>query len=163
MRPQIDTCEELLRPLRSLLGLKQVSLHWANQTNDSLPAAAAGLLSELVHRGECRSCDLAQHRVVDASVVSRQVAQLESSGLIARRPDPDDRRVSLLHATQEGERALADLERRKSQWLSHALREWDDHEVRQLANLLQSASSDLREAAQELMDHPGQATEEGAR
>lgn len=163
MEPRAETCGELLRPLRALLGLKQVALQWANQNNDLLPPAAAGLLSELVHHGECRASELAQHRVVDASVVSRQVAQLESAGLITRTPAPDDRRVSLLRATPRGEQALDQLERQKSEWLRHALRGWEDREVRQLADLLQTASSDLREAAHELQDHSEHTSEEGTR
>ncbi len=52
-------------------------------------------------------------RVVDASVVSRQVSQLEHAGLITRRPDPADKRVSLLCATAEGELALSRVERQR--------------------------------------------------
>ncbi|QUH05510.1 MarR family transcriptional regulator [Saccharopolyspora erythraea] len=147
MGPTPELCSELLRPLRFLIGLKHVALQKGFQFNDEVPYAATGLLAELVHRGECRASDLAQHRVVDASVVSRQVHQLEQAGMITRRPDPDDRRVSLLRATADGERALAALERRKAEWLSRALSEWDDDAVRQLADLLSTAANDLHRAA----------------
>lgn len=144
MGPNIETCGELLRPLRALMGLKQVALQQA-QFSGRVPYAAAGLLTELVFRGECRSSDLAQHRVVDASVVSRQVGQLEHAGLITRRPDPADKRVSLLRATSDGEQAVAELEHRKAEWLREALSGWQDDEVRNLAQLLGTATSDIRQ------------------
>ncbi|GAA4865670.1 MarR family winged helix-turn-helix transcriptional regulator [Saccharopolyspora cebuensis] len=144
MGPTQETCSELLRPLRALMGLKQIALQRGHFTTDQVPYAAAGLLAELVFRGECRASDLAHHRVVDASVVSRQVGQLEQAGLITRRPDPADRRVSMLRATPKGEQAVAELERRKAEWLSEALVGWDDERVRELADLLGAAMDDVR-------------------
>lgn len=151
MGPNIETCGELLRPIRALMGLKQVAAQ-QGQFSGRVPYAAAGLLAELVFRGECRSSDLAQHRVVDASVVSRQVGQLEHAGLITRRPDPADKRVSLLRATPDGEDAVAELEQRKAEWLREALSGWQDDEVRNLAHLLATASSDIRQHAVEHAD-----------
>jgi DNA-binding MarR family transcriptional regulator len=143
MGPTAETCAELLQPLRALLGLKQVALQKRLEA-ENVPYAASGLLTELVHRGECRASDLAHHRIVDASVVSRQVGQLESAGLISRRPDPADKRVSLLRATTDGERAVSALEARKAEWIGEALRDWDDAEVHELARLLDSAMHDIR-------------------
>ncbi|MDI2032328.1 MarR family winged helix-turn-helix transcriptional regulator [Saccharopolyspora sp. TS4A08] len=144
MGPTPETCGELLRPLRALMGLKQVALQRGLQLSDQVPYAAAGLLTELVHRGESRVSDLAHHRIVDASVVSRQVNQLEQAELITRRPDPADRRVSLLRATADGEQVVTDLERKKQEWISEALVDWDDGKVRELARLLGDAMSDIR-------------------
>jgi DNA-binding MarR family transcriptional regulator len=144
MGPTPETCSELLGPLRAMLGLKQVAMQRGHFTTDQVPYAAAGLLTELVCRGECRASDLAHHRIVDASVVSRQVAQLEHAGLISRRPDPADKRVALLRATAAGERAVADLERKKVEWISEALATWDDAKVRELAQLLGEAMGDIR-------------------
>lgn len=143
MGPTPETCGELLRPLRALLGLKQAAFQRVTDV-DGVPYAASGLLTELVHRGECRASDLAHHRIVDASVVSRQVGQLEHAGLLARRPDPADRRVSLLRATAEGKRVVNELEQRKAEWIGEALANWDDADVRELARLLDGAMEDIR-------------------
>ncbi|KEI44593.1 hypothetical protein GU90_08765 [Saccharopolyspora rectivirgula] len=142
MGPKIETCEEFLRPFRALLGVKQAAVH--RHFSSEIPYAAGSLLAELVIRGECRASELAQHRVVDASVVSRQLSQLEQAGLITRRPDPADRRVSLLRATEAGERAVAELERRKAKVLQAALSDWKDDEVLELGKLLERAMSDIR-------------------
>ncbi|HZW47123.1 MAG TPA: MarR family winged helix-turn-helix transcriptional regulator [Microvirga sp.] len=46
--------------------------------------------------------DIAAHGVMHKSTVSRAVASLEQRGLIARRPNEDDRREELLELTEEG-------------------------------------------------------------
>jgi DNA-binding MarR family transcriptional regulator len=163
MGPTPETCGELLRPLRALMGLKQVALQRGLQLSDQVPYAAAGLLTELVHRGECRVSDLAHHRIVDASVVSRQVNQLEQAGLITRRPDPADKRVSLLRATADGEQVVTDLERKKQEWISEALVDWDDARVRDLARLLGDAMSDIRRHTIENGDLSDSGMREGTR
>lgn len=164
MGPTLETCGELLRPLRALMGLKQVALQRGYFGDQDIPYAAAGLLAELVFRGECRASDLAHHRIVDASVVSRQVGQLEQAGLISRRPDPADRRVSLLRATPEGEHAVAELERNKAQWIASALEGWEDAEVRELTRLLGEAMNDIRRhTIDEGICHADPATREGTR
>lgn len=159
MGPRPETCSALLRPLRTLLGIKHMATTRGHLLPDeSLPDAAAGLLGELVHNGESRASDLAAHRFVDASVVSRQVSQLEHAGLISRRPDPVDRRVSLLRATPEGEQLLAEMERRKAEWLSNALDDWDERDVRALAEMLRNAATDVRRAAQDEAENCGHRT-----
>lgn len=163
MGPTPETCGELLRPLRALMGLKQVVMQRGLQLSDQVPYAAAGLLTELVHRGECRVSDLAHHRIVDASVVSRQVNQLEQAGLITRRPDPADRRVSLLRATADGEQVVTDLERKKAEWIGEALVGWDDTKVRELARLLGDAMSDIRRHTIENGDLSDSGMREGTR
>ncbi len=142
MGPKIENCGELLHSLRMLLATKQFAMQ--NHFTDRIPYAASGLLTELVARGESRSSDLAHHRIVDASVISRQVAQLEQAGLLTRRPDPDDRRVSLLRATSEGEGVVRELEQNKAQWIRDALVHWDDDSVQELAGLMDAAMRDLR-------------------
>ncbi|GAB3287515.1 MarR family winged helix-turn-helix transcriptional regulator [Parasphingorhabdus pacifica] len=161
MGPNPETCGELIRPLRALLGLKQVMLQRAAAHLDPIPYAAAGLLGELVQCGESRASDLAQHRIVDASVVSRQVAQLEHAGFITRRQDPADRRVALLKATEEGEQVMEGIEKDRAGWLMRALRDWDDESVRNLSELLTAATEDLRREACELA--PGGGETKGSR
>lgn len=46
--------------------------------------------------------DIAAHGVMHKSTVSRAVSALEQRGLIARRPNQDDRREELLELTPEG-------------------------------------------------------------
>lgn len=160
MGPTSETCGELLRPLRAMIGLKQLAMLRAGQ-HTPISRASAGVLAEVFYRGECRVSELAEHRTVDASVVSRQVAQLEQAELIARRLDPDDHRVSLLRATPAGEQVVLDLERNKAEWLSRALRDWGDEDVQHLAELVQAATADIRQAALDDLGTDAHVTKKG--
>lgn len=162
MASHTEACGQLLGPLRDLLGFRQTALQRAQQGND-LTVSGTGLLAELVHGGESRASDLAHDRVVDASVVSRQLGHLEQEGLIERRPAPEDRRASLLRATERGREVLAEREEEKARWLSHALRDWDDEELVKLAELLRGLSCDLIEASRAALAGPDEAIEEGNR
>lgn len=162
MGSHTEACGELLTPLRNLLGLRQFALRRAHHA-DALPRSATGLLAELVRNGQCRAADLAAHRALDASVVSRQLAHLENEGLIERSPDPEDRRVALLRATEDGVRELAERDREKARWLSHVLRNWDEEQLSTLSELLRAFSDDLLEASRELLAKSDDATEEGCR
>jgi DNA-binding MarR family transcriptional regulator len=146
MAPTPETCGALLRPLRDLISLKQLAVLHSTQHHDPISRAAATVLAEVRHRGECRVAELAAHRTVDASVVSRQIAQLDHAGLIGRRPEPADRRVSLLRVTGAGEELLRQLDRRQAEWLSRALNGWDDEAVRHLVELVSSVTADIRKA-----------------
>ena len=53
--------------------------------------------------------DIALHAVMHKSTVSRAVSALEERGLVARRPNRDDRREELLELTPEGRRVYEAL------------------------------------------------------
>ncbi len=53
--------------------------------------------------------DIALHAVMHKSTVSRAVSALEERGLVARRPNRDDRREELLELTPEGRRVYQAL------------------------------------------------------
>ncbi|MGN0968938.1 MAG: MarR family winged helix-turn-helix transcriptional regulator [Oscillospiraceae bacterium] len=70
----------------------------------------------------CRHPGITQAGVVkvtlfDKTVVTRAVAAIEEQGLIRREPDPEDRRVFRLYATEEGERIY--------QQVSEIVRDWN--------------------------------------
>ncbi len=76
-----------------------------------LSAAQACLLVQLRRRSRSMS-DLAAELACDASNVSHLVARLEARGLVAREPDPSDRRSRHVSITAAGRRACRSLEKR---------------------------------------------------
>jgi DNA-binding MarR family transcriptional regulator len=148
MGPTPESCLELIHQLRSLFQLKHAMTMRVWQDDYGLHPAAGALLGEIAQRGEVRTSDLAQHRVVDASVISRQVAQLVRAGLVRRRPAPTDGRVALLSATPEGVAALERWQRAQAAFAQQALAGWDDADVHGLAERLEAAATDLRAALQ---------------
>ena len=58
---------------------------------------------DVLHRhGEMAQHELTRHTLMDPAAVSRIVREFEAAGEMARRPDPDDHRQSLVSLTQPG-------------------------------------------------------------
>lgn len=68
------------------------------------------LVWELADRGTAAPGRLAAELGLDAGYLSRLVKGLEERGLLARRPDPDDARSSLLSLTAAGQAAFATID-----------------------------------------------------
>jgi DNA-binding MarR family transcriptional regulator len=101
------------------------------------------LLGVLARGGERRCGDLAGELGIDASAVSRKLAELERLGLVRRRPDPADGRAALLSATARGTAVLATLRTRFFAAVAASLAHWDDADLEHLAAALERLHADL--------------------
>ena len=129
MGPGVSESLELVRLLRQLNQIQNaVKIRFWDDEFGLHPAAGA-LLADIATRGECRVSDLAGHRMVDTSVVSRQIAQLEKVGLVTRRPAPSDRRVALISATERGTEMLDVWRGKQADLIRGALDGWDDDQL----------------------------------
>jgi DNA-binding MarR family transcriptional regulator len=122
---------------------RHVSARAAAQLYGDLPSFGWALLVPLEQDGDQRCSALAARAGVDISVASRQLATLERSGLVERRPDPKDGRASLLRLTPAGADALAATRALRSQWALGALADWDEDDARSLSDLLDRLVQDL--------------------
>jgi len=87
------------------------------------------LLFPLLHDGPMRVRDLAEAKGADASTVSRQAAQLVTSGLVRREADATDRRACVLALTDHGREACRQMIQGRRQAVEEALRHWSDERV----------------------------------
>lgn len=96
---------------------------------------AADLLNELgLHVGQeiflmeledgMRPSDMGCSLGVQPATITKMLQRMERSGLVARKPDPDDARSSLLYLTDKSRRMLKDIELA-----------WQELEERTIANL----------------------------
>jgi MarR family multiple antibiotic resistance transcriptional regulator len=67
---------------------------------------AVGIISD--HSGLGRVNEISEQIGITVGAASKLVDRLERDGLAVRRPNPDDRRSSLIALTADGERALQD-------------------------------------------------------
>ncbi|GAA4698310.1 MarR family transcriptional regulator [Pseudonocardia yuanmonensis] len=143
-----STASDLVEAIREFVGLGRL----ARQLADAEPPvegacvlhpSRAGLLGLLVTEGEQRLGVLAAALDVDASVVSRRVAVLEEAGLVARRPDPQDRRAHLIGVTESGRAALAAHREHNAEQIAAALAHRTDEEVGRIAAELRGLVADL--------------------
>ena len=72
--------------------------------------------------------ELSQRERMSAAGMSKYVARLEADGLLARTELPDRRRVGL-RLTEQGERVLRSVKKRRTAWLATRLRGLDEHEL----------------------------------
>jgi DNA-binding MarR family transcriptional regulator len=109
----------------------------------ALDRAGYAVLCRVHEGGPLRLSELAGRMGVDTSTASRQVQQLERSGLVGRVADPHDRRASLLELSAEGQRALARMREARRASLAQVLGDWSVKDRRALAVLLARLVDDL--------------------
>jgi DNA-binding MarR family transcriptional regulator len=146
--PTTETVETLLAELHSL-GKASRSL-LGRYPGPGLTLATASVLNVLARTGEHRCGDVAALMGVDASVVSRQLAELERHGYAGRRPDPADGRASLSFATDAGRELLVQLRESHARSVAESLSEWSDDEISDLTHRLRRLGSDLHQTRKAL-------------
>jgi DNA-binding MarR family transcriptional regulator len=150
-----DTTDRLTVGIGQLLRVgRQLSHRAAHELYGDLPSYGWAVLVPLESGGEQRLSALALQLGVDGSVASRQVAVLERSGLITRRPDPQDGRASLLGLSEAGRAVLAHTRQVRSEWAVAALADWTDDEAELLGRLIERLSADLAAAGVDRALHP---------
>jgi DNA-binding MarR family transcriptional regulator len=87
------------------------------ELSPSLTAA----LATVGRHGPLTPSELASRERIQRPTATRVLARLEEMALIARTPDPHDRRSSLVAATAEGQALLAELRTRKTAFLAERL------------------------------------------
>lgn len=96
--------------------------------------AALAMLAVVRRVGPARISDLAHEAQVDLSVASRQVHALEADAHVARVPDPNDGRSSLIAITATGDEKLGRAHGRLSEALTTATADWAPDDVVGLAD-----------------------------
>jgi DNA-binding MarR family transcriptional regulator len=120
----------LLRRARGLSGALARSVH------PELDAAAYGLMVRIDDLGAVRITDLADYFNVGKPTVSRQIALLESLGLVSRSMNDGDARSRHLSLTDEGRARLRQAREARRDSLQRALIEWTTADIAALADLL---------------------------
>ncbi|MBJ7450748.1 MAG: winged helix-turn-helix transcriptional regulator [Blastococcus sp.] len=142
-----DTRDRLTASIAQLIRTgRHVSTRAATQLYGELPSFGWTLLLPLEQDGDQRCSALAARAGVDVSVASRQLAVLERSGYVERRPDPRDGRATLLRLTAQGAEALAATRAMRADWALAALSGWSEHDARRLTDLLDRLRADIEVA-----------------
>jgi DNA-binding MarR family transcriptional regulator len=91
---------------------------------DKLDKGSMILLATIDEHGELRPSDLAVLVSLDLSTVSRHLSYFEQLDLIARTPDPLDRRASRITLTDRGRAGLAAIRATRTAWLDSVFAGW---------------------------------------
>jgi len=117
----------------------------------SLDRALFPLLVRVGLAGPIGVVDLAGQVGRDHSTVSRQIAKLETLGLVAREPDGQDQRVRAAVITPEGRRVADALSAARDRVFARLLDGWNEAERRDLTRLnrkLVDGMNELRRSVQ---------------
>jgi len=107
-----------------------------------LDRALFPLLVRIERRGPIGVVELAELVGRDHSTVSRQVAKLESLGLVERRPGAKDRRVRETAATPKARELTDALDEARQRLWTRALATWTPTERRELTRLLRKLADE---------------------
>lgn len=100
----VDRVEQLVNSI-SRLSTRQSIQRAMLDKGSALSPTDNWLLRHLADEGPARMSDLASWQSVDRSTMTVQVGRLERAGLVAREPDPHDRRAVVVAVTNAGRTA----------------------------------------------------------
>jgi len=113
----------------------------------SLDRALFPLLVLIERLGPIGVGDLAGRVGRDYSTVSKQVAKLESQGLVTRQAGAEDRRVTAAVVTEKGKTMTNALDAARERFGRALFADWDDRDIEQLVHLLQRFARDVEALA----------------
>jgi DNA-binding MarR family transcriptional regulator len=85
------------------------------------PLSQGAVLGRLDREGAQSVSDLAHAERVRPQSMAQTVGELEAENMVARRPDPVDRRRALVALTDAGRATLARDRSRREGWLAHVI------------------------------------------
>ena len=131
----IDIVSAMNRPQRDEMMVREAGI--------SLDRALFPLLVGIERRGPIGVVDLADRVGRDYTTVSRQIAKLESLGLVGRQAAAGDRRVSQATVTTKG-KAMTDAVDKARERLGRAIfASWDERDVEELVRLMRKFADAL--------------------
>ncbi|MBB2969537.1 DNA-binding MarR family transcriptional regulator [Mesorhizobium sp. RMAD-H1] len=102
----------------------------------ALDRALFPLLVSIERRGPIGIVDLAERVGRDYTTVSRQVAKLESLGLVERRQNPSDRRVNEAVVTEKGKAMTDKIDVARERIALAVFANWEANEINELVRLM---------------------------
>lgn len=106
--------------------------------------AAQRLIYYLMENGPMRLSELARRTETDPGILTRQVNAIERQGIVVRRPDPTDRRATLVSMTARGRRIAQRLREVQDEVLGGQLAAWTAGELERAADLMERLIRDVR-------------------
>lgn len=101
-------------------------------------------LSFLEHNGGVKLTDVANHIHASLSSTTQLIERLHKAGLIERKGDDNDRRVSLLSVTKEGLEKLQQMKETKRERMEELLATLSKEEVNQLITIQEKLVQQLQ-------------------
>ncbi len=135
--------DELMRQLQRIIILYRRGLPSPEESTSTEQLATSchqgtgRILSKLAHQGDGISQSLLAEKMhIRPQSLSEALTKMEERGWINRRPNPQDKRGTLVYLTDEGRAQEAQLAERRSRAADHLLSALDEEEKESLSALL---------------------------
>ncbi|MFZ6655605.1 MarR family winged helix-turn-helix transcriptional regulator [Undibacterium sp. TJN19] len=142
MKKDIRELRGALLDLTGVLNRPQPDSALIEAAGVDLDRALFPLLARIERQGPLGIVELAELAGRDYTTVSRQVSKLESLGLVARCPSPQDGRVRAAIITDKGKIMTDALDAARQKIIENLLSGWKPEEVRELSHLLRRFADD---------------------
>ncbi|MDQ0028948.1 MarR family winged helix-turn-helix transcriptional regulator [Arthrobacter bambusae] len=137
-----DNVDAALRQVEHQLSMfwrraRSLSHQLSRQVHPDMEPAAYGLMSIIRTEGPIRLTELASCIGVGKPSVSRQIAFLESIGMVYKEADPQDGRAQSIRLTPKGEEKMHQVQDARRQVFRERLGEWPLEEIQTLAEYIE--------------------------
>lgn len=102
------------------------------------------LLQQLYHADEFSQAALQKELQIDSAAITRHLKQLEADGIVARRMNPSDNRVTLVRLTDHGRKEIVLYRKEMERFLAQMLQDFSMEEQQQLSRMLARMQSNIR-------------------
>ncbi len=140
---QLRTLHDALLSIVSTMNRPQRDEAMVREAGISLDRALFPLLVGIERLGPIGVVELADRAGRDHTTVSRQVAKLESLGLVLRQEGAQDRRVREALVTPKGKAMTNAVDTARERMGRAIFAQWDEQDVSELVRLMQKFAADL--------------------
>lgn len=141
----VDSISATLARIVRLSVSRSAFARQASAADTELSQPSYILLRVLIDEGPLPMGRLAGIAHMDVGMTTRRVQALVDAGLVTRRTDPSDGRVSVIGPTVRGERAAGALHEVRRDHLARALSGWSAAELAQFDRLLRKFLADTKQ------------------
>jgi DNA-binding MarR family transcriptional regulator len=141
----VDSISATLARIVRLSVSRSAFARQASAADTELSQPSYILLRVLIDEGPLPMGRLASMAHMDVGMTTRRVQALADAGLVTRRTDPGDGRVSVIVPTVRGERAAGALHEVRRDHLARALSGWSAAELAQFDRLLSKFLDDTKQ------------------
>jgi len=132
------------KELRYIAGIvKQKGREMLNNYTITPPQFVA--LQWLFEHGDMTIGDLSNKMYLAFSTTTDLVDRMENNNLVVRIRDEKDRRVVRIHLLEEGERIIAEVIKKRQDYLANILSSFDQQEAKNLADLLNKLHIEMKQ------------------
>ncbi|MEI5908083.1 MarR family transcriptional regulator [Bacillus spongiae] len=130
-----ESCSKATEIVYQLYGIhKQIMPKFERCTG--IGQSRLDLLHKLYEDGEISQTALQKEVNIDRAAVTRHLKQLEEKGIVSRRKNPNDNRITFVRLTDEGYQKIVAYREEKERFIASVLKGFNEEERAVLSDML---------------------------